>query len=267
MYMTKRDGSFASPPQRAAGLREYGRGGLFGLLTPQGNPTAEPEMRILLPPASVLLTARLTSRSPQLRQRLIDYGERLDERIDAFDTIAFDAVGLACTGASYWTDPEEERRRGEALAALKGYPIVTAAGAVKEALRVLGVGKLALVSPYPAWLAEACQQHWERQGLRVSATLQLPAGSADAHGIYGLTTPAVLAAVSSFDTQAAEAILLAGTGMPSLRVILALQRERAVPVLSSNLCLAWALARMTAEVGPGTESRLYGGWAERLAVS
>ena len=267
MYMTKRDGRFASPPQRAAGLREYGRGGLFGLLTPQGNPTAEPEMRILLPPASAMLTARLTSCSPQLRQRLIDYGERLDERVDAFDTIGFDAVGLACTGASYWTDPEEERRRGAAIAARKGYPIVTAAAAIKEALEVLGIGKIALVSPYPAWLTEACQQHWERQGLHVSATLQLPSGSADAHGIYGLTTPAVLAAVSSFDTQAAEAILLSGTGMPSLRVILALQRERAVPVLSSNLCLAWALARMTAEVGPGTESRLYGGWAERLAVS
>jgi maleate isomerase len=240
---------------------------LFGLLTPQGNPTAEPEMRILLPPASAMLTARLTSDSPELRQRLIDYGERLDERIDAFDTIALDAVGLACTGASYWTDPEEERRRGLALAARKGYPLVTAAAAVKEALEVLGIGTLALVSPYPGWLTEACRRHWEREGWRVSATLQLQSDSADTHGIYGLTTPAVLAAVNSFDTRGAEAILLSGTGMPSLRVILALQRESALPVLSSNLCLAWALARMTSEVGPGKESRLYGGWAERLAVS
>jgi len=263
MYMTKRDGSFASPPR----LREYGRGGLFGLLTPQGNPTAEPEIRILLPPASALLAARLTSSSPLLRQRLSDYAERLDEQIDRFEDIRFDAVGFACTGASYWIDPQDEQRHADAIAARKGYPMVTAAQAVKAAFEVLGVGTIALVSPYPEWLTEACCRHWERQGMQVSALLQLQAGHGEAHGIYGLTTQRVLDAIASFDAGAAEVILLTGTGMPSLRAILRLERERAMPVLSSNLCLAWALARITGEVGPGAESRLYGGWAERLAVS
>ena len=64
-----------------------------------------------------------------------------------------------------------------------------------------------------------------------------------------------------------EAIYLAGTGMPSLRAICALEPARGVPVLSSNLCLAWALARITGDAGPGPESRLYGGWAARLAAS
>jgi maleate isomerase len=267
MYMTKRDGSFASPACRATGPREYGRGGLFGLLTPQGNPTAEPEIRILLPPASAVLAGRLTSYSTLLERRLTDYVERLEEFVDGFDNIPFDAVGFACTGSSYRIDPEDERRRGEAIAARKGYPIVTAAQAVKAALNMLGVSTIALVSPYPAWLTDACREHWERQGLRVCATLQLPPGRAGAHDIYGLTAATLLEAVSCFDPRAAEALLLTGTGMPSLRVILALERERAVPVLSSNLCLAWALARMTGDVGAGTESRLYGGWAGRLAAA
>jgi maleate isomerase len=267
MYMTKRAGCFASPPRRAAHSREYGRGGLFGLLTPQGNPTAEPEMRILLPPASAMLAARLTSSGTQLRQRLIDYVERLDEAVDSFADIPFDAVGFACTGSSYWFDAEDERRRTEAIAARKGYPVITAAQAVQAALGVLGVGTIALVSPYPEWLTKACRQYWERQGFQVSTILQMPSGSGEAHGIYGLTTPEVLAAIASRDAAAAEAILLTGTGMPSLRAILTLERERAVPVLSSNLCLAWALAGMTGEVGPGAESRLYGGWAERLTAS
>jgi maleate isomerase len=263
MYMTKRDGSFASPPRCADAPREYGRGGLFGLLTPQGNPTAEPELRILLPPASAMLAARLTSACALLQERLIDYVEI----VDGFDNIRFDAVGFACTGSSYWLDPDDERRRGEAIAARKGYPIITAAQAVKEALEVLGAGTIALISPYPAWLTEICRQHWERQGVRVTATLQLPSGSSESHGIYSLTTPTVLEAIASFDARGADAVLLTGTGMPSLRVILTLDCQSAVPVLSSNLCLAWALAKRTGEVRSGPESRLYGGWAERLAVS
>ena len=267
MYMTKRAGCFASPARRAAQFREYGRGGLFGLLTPQGNPTAEPEMRILLPPTSVVLAGRLTSSGTQLRERLIDYVERLDEAVDSFTDIPFDAVGVACTGSSYWSDAADERRRTDAIAVRKGYPVVTAAQAVRAALDVLGVATLALVSPYPEWLTEACRQHWERQGFRVAATIQLPSGSGEAHGIYGLTTPEVMEAIASHDAQAADVLLLTGTGMPSLRVILTLERERALPVLSSNLCLAWALARMTGAADPGAESRLYGGWAQRLAAS
>jgi maleate isomerase len=131
----------------------------------------------------------------------------------------------------------------------------------------LQVGAIALVSPYPAWLTDACQAYWGRHGLRVTATLQLSSGPAGAHRIYALTSPAVLEAVAAFDTRGAEALLLAGTGMPSLRVIRALEPVGAGPVLSSNLCLAWALARVAGQAGSGPESRLYGGWAARLAAS
>jgi len=145
--------------------------------------------------------------------------------------------------------------------------VVTAAQAVRAALDFLAVRTIALISPYPAWLTDACRLHWERSGMRVSAILQLPSGAPEAHGIYGLTSSEVLQAVAAFDVRGAQAILLTGTGMPSLRVILELEPAHAVPVLSSNLCLAWALGTITGEGGPGPESRLYGGWAARLALS
>lgn len=267
MYMTKRDGSFASPPRRATDPREYGRSGLFGLLTPQGNPTAEPEMRILLPSASAMLAARLTSASPSLEQRLTDYVDGLAAAVDSFDTVPFDAIGFACTGCSYRMDPEDERQRVEAIVARKGYPVITAAAAMKAALNMLEVRTLALISPYPAWLTDACREYWERQGLSVRATLQLPVGKGQTHGIYGLRTPAVVAAAAGFDSREAQAILITGTGMPSLRAIVTLEQQRSVPVLSANLCLAWALAGVTGKCEPGTGSRLYGGWAARLAAA
>jgi len=251
----------------APNLRAYGSGGLFGLLTPQSNPTAEPELRIMLPPTSALLAARLTSASSTLHQRLIDYGAGLGEFIGNFGNIVFDALGFACTGTSYLTDPEVECRRIDAIAARTGCPFITAAAAIRAALVVLRAETIALVSPYPAWLTDACRAHWERHGVTVTATLQLPSGPAEAHGIYGLTSSEVLEAVASFEICGAQALLLAGTGMPSLRAIRVLEPASAVPVLSANLCLAWALARIRGEAAAGPESRLYGGWGARLACA
>ena len=253
------------PLTSSAERREYGSGGLFGLLTPGGNPTAEPELRILLPPDTSLLVARLTSAEAGLRQRLAEYDARLDEFIDSFGAISLDALGVACTGLSYGCSAEEEADRLRRLASRKGYPVITAAQAVRSAAESLGLRSLALVSPYPPWLTSLCRRYWERGGWTITAVLQLPSGSAPDHRIYELSSQSVIDALAGVDTAGAEGLLLAGTGMPSLRAIVEIERAREIPVLSSNLCLAWALMRTTAAAVPGVESRLYGGWAHRLA--
>jgi maleate isomerase len=250
---------------RSCEKREYGRNGLFGILTPQGNPTAEPELGILLPAGSVILAARLTSASPSLRERLVDYGCNLSATVASFGDIAFDAIGFACTGSSYLVDRLEERRIVAALEDARNCAIVTAARAVAEACAALAVRRIALISPYPEWLTMACRDHWDRNGLAVTNVLQLPSGGGGEHGIYALTTETVLAPARAFHVGNADAVLVSGTGMPSLRLILALEAERKIPVLSSNLCLAWALAKGTRATSAGPESRLYGGWGDRLA--
>ena len=49
---------------------EYGARGILGLLVPQANTTAEPEVQIMLDPDIALLTGRLTSPQPEMRERL-----------------------------------------------------------------------------------------------------------------------------------------------------------------------------------------------------
>ncbi len=249
------------------GAREYGRAGLFGILTPQGNPTVEPEMQILLPAGGATFVSRLTSHSLSLRQRLIDYWETLDHSVASFDGLRFDGLGFACTGSSYLIDPVTEQRGREAIERETGYPVVTAAAAIADALAALDARSIALVSPYPDWLTAASRAHWERAGLCVAAVRQVSSGVGAAHGIYALTTPAVLPRLADFDAGGADAVLVTGTGMPSLRIIPALEQSCDIPVLSSNLCLAWALAKLIGRVAQGPESRLYGGWAGRLAAA
>lgn len=249
----------------AARVREYGQSGLFGVLTPQVNPTVEPELHILLPPRRSVLIARLMSRQAGLRERLEEYDARLDEFLDSFNPIVLNAIGIACTGMSYRLDAEVEASRLHALAARKGYPVITAAEAIRLALESLGVQRLALISPYPTWLTQQCLTYWQRRGFQVAATLQLPSDWGPDHRIYEISSRAVIAALAGFDAGEAQALLVAGTGIPSLRVILEVERARQMPVLSSNLCLAWALVATSTEPKAGPESRLYGGWATRLA--
>jgi maleate isomerase len=257
--------SMADPGQSRA-EREYGRSGFFGILTPQGNPTVEPELAILLPAGSAMLTARLTGTGAELRQRLVDYVDRLDATLNSFASASFDAIGFACTGSSYLVTPAQERGITARIEDARSCAAVTAAQAVEAALDWLGIRRIAMISPYPEWLTAACRDHWEAKGLTVSAVLQLAGSTGPSHGIYALTTPAVLDAARAFQTGDAQAILVTGTGMPSLRVIAALEAEQPLPVLSSNLCLAWALAKTTGAVSPGPESRLYGGWLNRLSA-
>ena len=55
----------------------------------------------------------------------------------------------------------------------------------------------------------------------------------------------------SREADGAQALVASGTGMPTLRALRTLRRETALPVLSSNLCLAWCLLRAVApELAP-----------------
>lgn len=95
----------------------YARTALLGVLTPQANTTAEPELSILLPPGFGLIAARLTSGCPGMEDRLTDYFHRIGPTAAQFANAPVAAIGFACTGASYLVGAGAEAL---ALAALDG---------------------------------------------------------------------------------------------------------------------------------------------------
>ncbi len=216
---------------------EYGP--VMGVLVPQANTTVEPEMQALLGAGHTLLTGRMTSPSPDSKQRLIDYFDDLGRHITQFDVAPLQVAGFACTGSSYLVGPDEEAARLKALTAACGYPVLSAAHSIRLALAVLGARRIALVSPYPAWLSDAGKAYWRSCGLDLTASTGLPAELMDTRNIYKLRTEAVAGIVKALDTSGCDAVLLSGTGMPSLGLML--QHDLPLPMLSSNFCLAWAM--------------------------
>ncbi len=243
---------------------EYGP--VFGVLTPQANTSVEPEMQSLLQPGTVL-SARCTSRSADARQRLIDYADGLAETLAQFDTAPLRVAGFACTGSSYLMGRMAEDKLTERLSAGTGAPVITAAQAIRQALDALGVRRLAVLSPYPAWLTTDALDYWQAAGYAIGALADMPLAGPDTRGIYDLTTARVQAALSGLNSQGCDAVLLSGTGMPSLRAIAT--SESTLPMLSSNLCLAWVMrAVVEPEIGTAEGLRRWlspqAGWRSRL---
>jgi len=226
--------------------REYGAKGMVGIGVPQANPTVEQEAFALRPPGMSIVTSRLTSAAPELQQRLIDYFEHTVEFVGQYDDLAIDAFGIACTGSSYLLGKDREQELLATFSAELDIPVITAADAIRVNLEHLNARQIAIVSPYPEWLARLARAFWEDNGFMVAAIRSVPLESANVHTIYSLRSADALAQALMLNLDGVDAIVYTGTGMPSLGAINPLKEATGLPVLSSNLCL---LSRLAKEVG------------------
>ncbi len=232
---------------------DYGPGGRVGVAVPHGNPTVEPEMRALIPESIGVYATRLVHPSSRVEERIDHYIRHMPDAIHSFGGMGLRAFGFACTGSSYVAGLELEDQLTAAAAAECELPVITAARAIRLALTALGANKVALVSPYPESLAEAGYRYWDSAGIRIVSKLRVDPSLSDTHRIYELGSDDALAALRQIDRSGADCILVSGTGMPTLRALRILHEESALPVISSNLCLAWALIRTVApEQAPAT---------------
>lgn len=233
---------------------EYAPRGLVGMLTPQANTTVEPEFNLLWPEGVAMINARLMSDGKTLTSRLVDYFNRYEASLRQFANAPIGVAAAACTGASYLAGRERETALVTGIEARHGYPFITAARAVVDALNVLGAKRIGLVSPYPDDLNAASIAYWQSHGFAVDGVARTLNDESTFHPIYSLSGSSAGRALQELERKPLDAIVMLGTGMPTLRPIAASIGWSGAPVMSCNLCLAWRAVTALDKAAPSADA-------------
>jgi maleate cis-trans isomerase len=221
----------------------------LGFLVPPGNPTVEPEMMQLAPQGVSVHFSRLVASGPTgmpegQEERNRSYLQHIDQSTALLALVQPQVIVLAHTASSYALSPEAETQLLARLEAHSGSRVITAAGAVLRALAFLGVCQIALATPYPEAISRQGKAYLGAHGLKVVGYGRLEG----VRNIYEETAERAYGLARQVDTPEAEAIVISGTGLPTLPVLDLLERDLGKPVLSSATAMMW-LALRTARIG------------------
>lgn len=214
----------------------------IGVVVLQADETLEQDFRRLIPPAARLYISRVPSGLEATTETLAAMETRLGEAAGLFPrSIAFDAVGYGCTSASAVIGPERVAamiRQGAPARA-----VTEPVSALIAACRVLGITRLALLSPYVAEVSETLRRVLATSG--IATPLFASFDEALEERVVRISAGSVAQAGARLAAHdGAEALFLSCTNLRTLDAIPEIEARTGKPVLSSNLVLAWHLCRL-----------------------
>lgn len=195
---------------------------------------------------------------------LLDLGraERLADGASELAAAKPDAVMWACTSGSFVFGPAGAQNQASGVAAAVGVPASSTSIAFVDALKELGLQRVAVAASYP----EDVAQHFVRF-LQAGGAEVVSMGS---HGIFtaaevGTLAPdQVIAMVKAADHPDAEAVLVPDTAMHTLTIIDDLEAAVGKPVLTANQVTVWKGLQLVGPVPPlAGLGRLFSGSGER----
>jgi maleate isomerase len=220
------------------------RAGPAGVLLPQANTTAQAEIGGLVSGSTPYRYQRFGTLAhgeadlTACRQDILAAAER-------FAPTELAVLGVAYTTASIIGGAEWDQNLRDSLAAAGGHPVVTAASALVESLRVRQVQAIAVVSPYPESVNRRLPGFFADSGIETVTVASGPLGRRPS----SLSEAEVLDLALSAERTGAQALVLCCTALRTAAVVAEIELATDLPVVTGNAALASALARQIRGTG------------------
>lgn len=173
------------------------------------------------------------------------------------------AIVYACTSGSFVRGAAGERDLVAAMHA-SGAPAATStSGALVEALRLLGVARVAVATPYQDGITGRLAAFLAEAGVEVAGTAQLGLSGLIWTVPYSTTVALIREAVQQGDC---DAVFVSCTNLPTYDLIAPLEQELGVPVLTANQVTLWAALRLAGIGAVDAQQRLLVDPATRVAA-
>lgn len=152
-------------------------------------------------------------------------------------------VAYACASGSFVHGRRGERQLERGMLAAGAPAATTTSGALLEAIRVLGVRRIAVVTPYIDSVTERLLAYLHEGGVEVVSSVGLGLLS----HIWKVGYSEVVNAVTAVDRPEADAVFVSCTNVPTYDIIAPLERMLGKPVLTANqVTMCSALTRFGA---------------------
>ena len=223
----------------------------IGQIVPSSNTTMETEIPAMLRLREQVRPERFTFHSSRMRMKTVKKDElaAMDAESDRcaveLSDARVDVLGYACLvaimsmGLGYHRS-SEQRLRARTEENGGSAPVVTSAGALVDALKVIGAKRIALVAPYMKPLTETVVEYIRHEGYEVAdwRALEIPdnleVGRHDPSRLPGI--------VAGMDTREVDAIVLSAcVQMPSLPAIAKVEAMTGKPVVTAAVATTYAM--------------------------
>lgn len=225
----------------------------IGQIVPSSNTTMETEIPAMLLARQQIRPERFTFHSSRMRMKKVVKSElaAMDAESDRcaveLSDARVDVLGYACLvaimamGHGYHRQ-SEQRLKAHTHENGGDAPVITSAGALCDALKVIGAKRIAVVTPYMLPLTELVVDYIRNEGFDVAdyRALEIPdnldVGRHDPERLPGI--------VAQMNTDDVDAIVLSAcVQMPSLPVVAQVEAMTRKPVITAAIATTYAMLK------------------------
>jgi len=216
----------------------------IGMIIPSVNSMTEPQFNRFAPPGLGVHIARARVAGAWKRP-LPEMAAEIAASAQLLSDVAPDLIVFHCTDTSMTQGPQGEGRILDIVREAAGIEAVATSRLVLEALQVLGLKKLVLLTPYRS--NQAVTDYLNATGFVVVDDVAL---GLDAHEFARVTPAKWTELALEHDKPEADGIFLSCTNTTQIEAIADIERGLGKPVVNSNQAVLWGcLKRLKSRIG------------------